>query len=66
MDIPEVIFPGAQSNSQLQRRFEPEQEKKPGEVPARPKVRELEKFQFKFTLLSDSNPKCPNGLKDKT
>ena len=39
MDIPEVIFPGAgQSNSQLQRRFEPEQEKKPGEAPARPKV----------------------------
>ena len=40
MDIPEVIFPGAQSESQLQRRFEPEQEKKPGEAPGppRPKV----------------------------
>ena len=38
MDIPEVIFPGAQSQSQLQRRFEPDQEKKPGEAPPRPKV----------------------------
>ena len=35
-----MIFPGAQSESQLQRRFEPEQEKKPGEAPGppRPKV----------------------------
>ena len=39
MDIPEVIFPGAQSESQLQRRFDPDPEKKSGEAtPARPKV----------------------------
>ena len=39
MDIPEVIFPGAQSDSQLQRRFDSDPEKKTaGATPARPKV----------------------------
>ena len=40
MDVPEVIFPGAgaQAESQLQRRFESDPEKKVGGSPARPKV----------------------------
>ena len=40
-DIPEVIFPGAQSESQLQRRFDSDPEKKAGGAggpAARPKV----------------------------
>ena len=39
MEAPEVIFPGAQSESQLQRRFESDPEKRSGgATPARPKV----------------------------
>ena len=40
MDVPEVIFPGAgaQAESQLQRRFDSDPEKKVGGTPTRPKV----------------------------